>query len=157
MHAVARHLVGFERFDKDAALYIRPMYRAEHNGALLMSPDPDSTRWCLTLYQSPMREPEGLAITLSPYRKPAPSGTFLDGITRQRVTALLREAGASVVECTLGYSDILAADEIFSSGNYSKAMPINRIDDRALQSAALYRKARELYWVLCTLVRFQSR
>jgi branched-chain amino acid aminotransferase len=198
---------GRKRFDKDAALYIRPMYWAEQSGALLVSPDPDSTRWCLTLNESPMRTPEGFAVTLSPYRKPslecmptdakagclypnnaraileagqrgfancvmldllgnvaelasanlfiakdgvvytpAPNGTFLNGVTRQRVIALLRDASVSVIECALRYSDILAADEIFSSGNYSKVMPISRIDDRVLQPGPLYRKARELYW-----------
>jgi len=198
---------GVKRFDKDTALYIRPMYWAEHNGPLLVAPDPESTRWCLTLYEAPMRPPEGFAITLSPYRKPslecaptdakagclypnnaralieaskrgfancvmldlmgnvaelatanlfigkdgvvytpAPNGTFLNGVTRQRVIGLLRGAGVSVVECALSYSDLLAADEIFSSGNYSKVMPINRIDDRELQPGPLYRKARELYW-----------
>jgi branched-chain amino acid aminotransferase len=77
---------------------------------------------------------------------PAPNGTFLNGVTRQRVIALLRDASVSVIECALRYSDILAADEIFSSGNYSKVMPISRIDDRVLQPGPLYRKARELYW-----------
>jgi branched-subunit amino acid aminotransferase/4-amino-4-deoxychorismate lyase len=38
------------------------------------------------------------------------------------------------------------ADAIFFSGNYSKVMPINRIDTRSLQPGPLYRKARELYW-----------
>ncbi len=198
---------GRKRFDKDAALYIRPMYWAEQSGRLLVSPDPESTRWCLMLSESPMRAPEGFAITLSPYRKPslecaptdakagclypnnaraileaggrgfancvmldlmgnvaelasanlfiakdgvvytpAPNGIFLNGVTRQRVIALLREAGVNVVECTLRYSDLLAADEIFSTGNYSKVMPINRIDDRVLQPGPIYRKARELYW-----------
>jgi len=35
---------------------------------------------------------------------------------------------------------------MFSSGNYSKLMPIVRIDDRSLQPGPFYRKARELYW-----------
>ena len=74
------------------------------------------------------------------------NGTFLNGITRQRVIKLLREAGVSVVETTLRYSDFKAADEIFSSGNYSKVMPVNRIDERSLQPGPLFRKARELYW-----------
>ncbi len=198
---------GIKRFAKDTALYIRPMYWAERSGTLLVAPDPDSTKWCLTLYEAPMRPAEGFSITLSPYRKPsmecmpvdakagclypnnaralieansrgfgncavrdqlgniaelatanlfigkdgvvftpAPNGTFLNGITRQRTVKLLRDAGVSVVETTLQYSDLENADEIFSSGNYSKVMPVNRIDQRSLQPGPLYRKARELYW-----------
>ena len=198
---------GIKRFDNDAALYIRPMYWAERSGTLLVAPDPDSTEWCLSLYEAPMRALEGFSITLSPYCRPsmecmpvdakagclypnnaralieansrgfgncvvrdmlgnvaelatanlftakdsvvftpAPNGTFLNGITRQRVITLLRDAGVSVVETTLRYSDLENADEIFSSGNYSKVMPINRIDARSLQPGPLYRKARELYW-----------
>jgi branched-chain amino acid aminotransferase len=71
---------------------------------------------------------------------------YLNGITRQRVIKLLRDAGVSVVETTLNYRDIQTADEVFSSGNYSKVMPVNRIEDRSLQPGPLYRKARELYW-----------
>jgi branched-chain amino acid aminotransferase len=198
---------GMKRFDKDAALYIRPMYWAEQAGALLVAPDPESTRWCLTLYEAPMRKPEGFSVTLSPYRRPTlesmpldakagclypnnaralieakgrgfancvvcdmlgnvaelatanifmgrdgvvftpvPNGTFLNGITRQRVIRLLREADVTVVETTLRYRDFETADEIFSTGNYAKVMPIVRIDDRSLQPGPLYRKARELYW-----------
>ena len=77
---------------------------------------------------------------------PAPNGTFLNGITRQRVIDLLRREGVSVVEATLKYSDFLAADEIFSSGNFAKVAPIIRIDDRALQPGPFYRRARKLYW-----------
>ena len=51
---------------------------------------------------------------------PAPNGTFLNGITRQRVIQLLRDDGVDVVEGTLRYEDFLGADEIFISGNYSK-------------------------------------
>ena len=32
--------------------------------------DPDSTRWCLCLYEAPMPGPRDLAITLSPFRRP---------------------------------------------------------------------------------------
>jgi branched-chain amino acid aminotransferase len=61
---------GRKRFDRDAALYIRPMYWPEHNGPLAVPPDPDSTRWCLSLYETPMVAPDGFSITLSPYRRP---------------------------------------------------------------------------------------
>lgn len=198
---------GMKRFDKDTALYIRPMYWAERAGALLVAPDPESTQWCLTLYEAPMRKPEGFSITLSRYRRPTsetmpldakagclypnnaralleaqsqgfgncvvcdmlgnvaelataniflgkdgvvftplPNGTFLNGITRQRVISLLRADGVMVMETTLRYRDFETADEIFSTGNYSKVMPVVRIDDRSLQPGPLYHRARELYW-----------
>jgi len=61
------------RFPADAALYIRPMYWAEAGGVGGgVRPDPDSTRWCLCLYEAPMPPIEGPRITLSPFRKPAP-------------------------------------------------------------------------------------
>jgi len=77
---------------------------------------------------------------------PAPNGTFLNGITRQRVISLLRDAGETVVETTLRYEDFQAADEIFTTGNYSKVVPVLRIDDRHLQAGPKAKKARELYW-----------
>ena len=77
---------------------------------------------------------------------PAPNGTFLNGITRQRVIALLSGAGVTVRESTLRYEDFASADEIFITGNYSKVMPVLRIDSRDLQPGPFYRKARELYW-----------
>jgi branched-chain amino acid aminotransferase len=198
---------GLKRFERDAEIYIRPMYWAEEGAPGGVRPDPESTRWCLTLYVAPFPKPTGTAITLSPFRRPtresavveakagclypnnaralieargrgfdncllcdmlgnvaelgtanifmakdgvvytpAANGTFLSGITRARVIALLREAGATVIETTLGYSDFQAADEIFSTGNYTKVSPITRIDERNLQPGPFYRKARELYW-----------
>ena len=77
---------------------------------------------------------------------PMPNGTFLNGITRQRVIKLMREAGISVVESVLRYADFETADEIFATGNASKVLPVTRIGERALQPGPLYRKARELYW-----------
>jgi len=78
-------------------------------------------------------------------KTPVPNGTFLNGITRQRVIKLLREGGVTVEETSLRYGDFEQADEIFSSGNYSKVVPVGRIDGRQLQPGPLYRKARELY------------
>ncbi|KPL54997.1 aminotransferase [Prosthecomicrobium hirschii] len=77
---------------------------------------------------------------------PAPNGTFLSGITRDRVIGLLRAAGVTVVETSLAYADFQAADEIFTSGNFAKVSPIVRIDDRELQPGPFCRKARQLYW-----------
>jgi branched-chain amino acid aminotransferase len=198
---------GIARFDQNIALYIRPMYWAEKEGPWVQAHEPESTRWCLVIYEAPMREPKGFSITLSPYRRPTPetmpvdakagclypsnaralfeaqargvdnavvcdvvgnvaelatsnvfmakggvvytpipNGTFLAGITRQRVIGLLRGNGVTVVESTLKYQDLQTADEIFSTGNYSKVVPVTRIDDRKLEFGPLYQKARELYW-----------
>src|SRR5437016_8343592 len=198
---------GRQRFDKNAELYIRPMYWAETGAPGGVRHDPDSTRWCLCIYEAPLPKPTGSAITLSPFRRPTaesapveakagclypnnaralieamqrgfdnclmrdmlgniaelgtanifmakdgvvftpvPNGTFLNGITRQRMIKLLRDDGVEIVETTMSYADFQNADEIFSSGNYSKVSPVTRIDDRELQPGPFYRKARELYW-----------
>jgi branched-chain amino acid aminotransferase len=75
-----------------------------------------------------------------------PNGTFLNGITRQRVIELLRGDGATVIETTLRYVDFANADEIFSTGNFAKVAPVIRIDQRELQPGPFYRRARKLYW-----------
>jgi branched-chain amino acid aminotransferase len=77
---------------------------------------------------------------------PVANGTFLDGITRRRIISLLRYSGVTVMESTLRYADFLAADEIFSTGNFAKVAPIIRIDDRRLEPGPLYARARKLYW-----------
>ncbi len=79
-------------------------------------------------------------------RTPAINGTFLNGITRQRVIALLREDGIAVEEATLSYDDILSADEVFNTGNMAKVMPCLRVDDRELQPGPIFTRARELYF-----------
>jgi branched-chain amino acid aminotransferase len=83
---------------------------------------------------------DGVALT------PASNGTFLAGITRQRVIQLLREAGTEVQETTLSRQDILDADEVFSTGNYGKVLPITKVEDRHYQAGRIYQKARELYF-----------
>jgi branched-chain amino acid aminotransferase len=198
---------GLKRFSPDAALYIRPMYWAEQGGYLAVPADPESTRFLLTLYETPMPPPNGFSVTLSPFRRPtvetmptdakagclypnngraimearargfdnalvldmlgnvaetgtsnvfmardgvvmtpAPNRSFLAGITRRRVIGLLREAGVEVRETMLKMQDFLDADEVFSTGNYSKVVPITRVDDRMLQPGPLQAKARKLYW-----------
>ena len=87
---------------------------------------------------------------------PAPNGTFLNGITRQRVIELLRGDGVTVVEATLRYADFESADEIFSSGNFAKVAPVIRIDDRQLQPGPFYARARKLYWEFAHAVKLAA-
>lgn len=77
---------------------------------------------------------------------PAANGTFLSGITRRRVILLLRETGYDVRETSLRVEDFAAADEIFSTGNLLKVMPVTRFEDREMQPGPVAAKARELYW-----------
>src|SRR5262249_36849573 len=61
---------GMKRFAPGTPLYIRPMYWAERPGPQALPPDGESTRWCLAVYDTPMRKPEGFSITLSPFKRP---------------------------------------------------------------------------------------
>ena len=76
---------------------------------------------------------------------PAANRTFLAGITRARVMGLLRQAGFEVREVTLSVEDFMNADEIFQTGNYSKVVPVTRLDDAQFQEGPVTRKALELY------------
>ena len=195
---------GIARFPKETPLYIRPMFWAEGGW---VAPDPDTTRFCFSLIETPMPAPKGAAVMLSSFRRPhpkaaptdtkaaclypnaaralkealgkgfdnavvldgngnvaelatanlwfakegvavtpVPNGTFLNGITRQRVATLLRQSGMEVQERTVTYEELLEADELFSSGNFGKVLPITRIDGRHLQPGPVYAKARQLYW-----------
>jgi len=82
---------------------------------------------------------DGAAIT------PIPNGTFLNGITRQRIIHLLRDAGTEVVERSLTWAEVRDADEIFSTGNYSKVAACTQIEDRPLQPGPVAKKAYDLY------------
>jgi branched-chain amino acid aminotransferase len=77
---------------------------------------------------------------------PIPNGTFLNGITRQRVITLLRETGVEVVERTITVAELTDADEIFSTGNHGKVITCVRYEDKAFAAGPIAAKARELYW-----------
>jgi branched-chain amino acid aminotransferase len=63
-------LEGMKKFPANTTLYVRPMYWAERAGPMALPPDPESTRFALTLYDAPMRKPDGFSVTLSPFRRP---------------------------------------------------------------------------------------
>ncbi|WP_176085638.1 branched-chain amino acid aminotransferase [Martelella sp. HB161492] len=76
---------------------------------------------------------------------PVANGTFLNGITRQRVAGLLSDAGIAVHEISLTVDDFRQADEIFSTGNISKVVPVSGFDDRRFEYGPISKKARQLY------------
>ncbi|MDC0736812.1 branched-chain amino acid aminotransferase [Cognatishimia sp. SS12] len=77
---------------------------------------------------------------------PVPNGCFLNGLTRQRVIALLRADGIVVHETTLKVEDFETAEEIFCTGNIAKVMPVAKFQDRALEFGPISKRARDLYW-----------
>ena len=77
---------------------------------------------------------------------PALNGTFLAGITRARVIALLAQEGVQVEERSVKPEELDSAREIFSTGNYGKVQPCTRVEERKCPIGPVYRKARELYW-----------
>jgi len=77
---------------------------------------------------------------------PAANGTFLAGVTRHRVIQLLRDAGLIVHERSVTFQEVLDADEVFSSGNHGKVLPVTRLEKRDLQPGPVYTRARALYW-----------
>lgn len=79
-------------------------------------------------------------------KTPVPNGTFLNGITRQRIIKLLREDGVSVEEATVTPKDLREADEIWSTGNHAKVTPVSRFEDREMQPGPMAARCRELYW-----------
>ncbi len=77
---------------------------------------------------------------------PAPNGTFLNGITRQRTIALLKEDGLKVTETSLTVKDFTEANEIFLTGNAAKITPVTRFEDKQMPSTQIGMRARSLYW-----------
>ena len=80
------------------------------------------------------------------YVTPKGNDCFLTGITRARVMKLLREAGHRVDERTVPVEELDSADEIFSTGNYGKVLPLTRYEDRVLRTHDATMLARTLYF-----------
>lgn len=83
--------------------------------------------------------PDGRVVT------PVPNGTFLAGITRARVIALLAEAGVPVEERSVGAEELDTALEMFSTGNYGKVTPCVRYEGRTLPAGPVATLARARY------------
>lgn len=76
---------------------------------------------------------------------PIPNGTFLNGITRQRIMGLLIENGVKVHESCLTYDDFHQADEVFLTGNIAKVTPIVAFEQTHYELGPIAKLAREAY------------
>lgn len=77
---------------------------------------------------------------------PTPNGTFLNGITKQRVQGLLTADGVDVIETRITWPELMTADEIFSTGNYGKVVPCVKLEDREIGRGPVGDRAKELYF-----------
>ena len=77
---------------------------------------------------------------------PIPNGTFLAGITRARVIALLSVEGINVEERSVKPVELESAREIFNTGNFGKVTPCIRYEARALPVGPIATVAREKYF-----------
>lgn len=76
---------------------------------------------------------------------PALNGTFLAGITRARVIALLAAEGVQVQERSVEVDELATAREIFSTGNYGKVTPCTRFEAHEMVAGPVATRARALY------------
>lgn len=199
---------GLEQYDKNASVYVRPMYWSTGHSGSVINPDPASTVFCLCLEEIPMPPADAsVSLTVSSFvrpllsmatvnakaaclypnnarmireaiekgydnalaldalgnvaetatanifmvkdgvvKTPAPNGTFLNGITRQRIMGLLSDDGADVLETTLTVDDFRQADEVFMTGNITKVTPVNKVEDIEYRQHPMATRARNLYW-----------
>lgn len=77
---------------------------------------------------------------------PIANGTFLSGITRARVIALLAADGIKVEERTVAPVELETATEIFNTGNFGKVTPCVRYESRAMPIGPITTRARDLYF-----------
>jgi len=96
------------------------MYWGEKDGPWVQAHDPESTRWCLCIYEAPMRQPKGFSITLSPYRPTldtmpvdAKAGCLYPNNARALFHAHARGFDNAVVCDLLGNAAELATSNIF--------------------------------------------
>jgi len=98
---------GIARFGANAEFYVRPMYWPQDGAGGGVLFDPETTNWCLSIYEAPMPQPTGNAITLSPFRRPtmecAPVDTKAAGL--YMICTLSKHAAESK-----GYADAMMLD-----------------------------------------------
>ncbi len=81
---------------------------------------------------------------------------ILEGITRDAVMELAREAGHEVIERTMDRHDVYTADECFLTGTAAEVIPVVECDGRAIGSGKPGPVTRDLRERFHTLVRSGS-
>lgn len=112
-------LEGIKRFDGKTAVYIKPMYWAEHGGYSLVPADPASTRFCLTLFETAMLPLQGFTVSVSPFRRPS----IENAPTNAKAGCLYPNNGRALLEArSRGFGNALVLDML---GNVAETASSN--------------------------------
>ncbi|MCL2453463.1 MAG: branched-chain amino acid aminotransferase [Alphaproteobacteria bacterium] len=109
---------GLQHFPRDAQLYIRPMYWPEEGIGGGVKFDSSSTNWCLTIYEAPMPEPKGSAVTLSPFRRP----TAETAPVHAKASCLYANGSRALIEASKrGFDNCLMLDMLGNVAEFANA------------------------------------
>ncbi|MFC3060158.1 branched-chain amino acid aminotransferase [Paenirhodobacter populi] len=102
---------GLRKYEKGAAVYVRPMYWAVNASELGVSPAPNSTNFALCLEEVPMPDPEAATtLTTTSFRRPvmadnvcnAKAGCLYPNNARMLVEAQRKGFGNALVQDAMG-------------------------------------------------------
>jgi branched-chain amino acid aminotransferase len=82
-------------------------------------------------------------------KTPPLSSAILEGITRDTVITLAREAGLVIEETTFSRDEMYLADEVFFTGTAAELTPVREIDDRKIgagECGPITRKLQDAYF-----------
>ena len=124
---------GVSKFDGKTAIYIKPMYWAEHGRYGVVAPDPDSTRFALCLFEAPMNTAKPSRLTVSPFRRPTPESAM----TTAKTGSLYPNNGRMLTEAVgRGFDNALVRD---MNGNVAETATSNvfMVKDGAVYTPAI--------------------
>lgn len=105
---------GVRKFDKNAELYIRPMFFAETGW---IDPDPASTRFMLSVYESPLPK-AAFSVAFSKYRRPSPESAPTDA----KASCLYPLSGRIMVEAKeKGFDNGIVCDLLGNVAEFATA------------------------------------
>ena len=103
------------RFDGSTALYIKPMFWADSGW---IYPDPDSTRFLLNVFESPLPGDAGFTACVSSRRRPAPDQAPTDA----KAACLYANAGRALKEAVdKGFGNAVVLDPIGNVAEFATA------------------------------------
>lgn len=106
---------GVKRFAANSALYIRPMFYAEEGW---VDPDPSSTRFALSIYESPMPAESGNTACLTSRRRPGPELAP----TAAKASGLYPQAGLAIQEAKRrGFANAIMLDPLGAVAEFATA------------------------------------